>query len=150
MKVLEKEVIVMQIREIMKKKEELIMCLPEDCVTEAARKMDEHNIGCVLVTENGILKGIITDRDIALTVAAKGKNPNEVQLKEIMTAPVITGHPEWDLFETTRMMSKMKIRRLPIEMDGKVEGFVSTADLAPALKREMDSFLDLETVAVTH
>lgn len=140
----------MQIREIMKKERDIITCTPTDSVTEAAKRMKDSNIGCVLVTEGGGVKGIITDRDITLSVVAKGKNPNEVRLKEIMKTPVITGNPEWDIYETTKMMAQKKIRRLPIQSNGKLEGFISMADLAPVLRKEMDSFLDLETSAVTH
>lgn len=139
----------MQIREIMKKERDIITCTPTDFVTAAAKKMSERNIGCVLVTEGGSLKGIITDRDITLSVVANGKNPNEVRLKDVMKTPVITGNPEWDVYETTKMMSQKKIRRLPIQHNGKIEGFVSMADLAPVLRKEIDSFLDLEATAVT-
>lgn len=140
----------MQIKEIMKKERDICICTPTDSVTEAAKKMSERNIGCVLVTEGGSLKGIITDRDITLSVIAKGKNPSEIHLKDIMKTPVVTGNPEWDIFETTKMMAQKKIRRLPIQSNGKLQGFVSMADLAPVLRREMDSFLDLEATSVTH
>lgn len=138
----------MQIREIMKKKRDIITCDPTDSVTEAAKKMKDCKIGCILVAENGSLKGIVTDRDITLSVVAKGKNPNEVRLREIMSTHVITGNPEWDLLETTKMMAQKKIRRLPIQSNGKLEGFVSMADLAPVFKKEMDSFLEIESSAV--
>lgn len=138
----------MQIREIMKKKRDIITCDPTDSVTEAAKKMKDCKIGCILVAENGSLKGIVTDRDITLSVVAKGKNPNEVRLREIMSTHVVTGNPEWDLLETTKMMAQKKIRRLPIQSNGKLEGFVSMADLAPVFKKEMDSFLEIESSAV--
>lgn len=140
----------MQIREIMRNSKDIITCTPNDSVTEAARRMNSSNIGCVLITEGSSLKGIITDRDITMSVVAKGKNPSEVQLKDVMKTPVVTGEPEWDLFETTKLMAKKKIRRLPIQRDGKLEGFISMADLAPVLRKEMDSFLELESYAVTH
>lgn len=138
----------MQIREIMKQTKEIITCTPNDTVTEAAKRMNSRNIGCVLITEGTSLKGIITDRDITMSVVAKGKNPAEVKLKDIMKSPVTTGHPEWDLFETTKLMAQKKIRRLPIQSDGVLEGFISMADLAPVLRKEMDSFLDLESFVV--
>jgi len=140
----------MQIKEIMKKERDIAVCTPTDSVTDAAKRMSERNVGCILVTEGGSVKGIITDRDIALSVIAKGKNPTEIRLKDVMKTPVVTGNPDWDVFETTKMMAQKKIRRLPIQSNGKLQGFISMADLAPILKREMDSFLDLEATSVTH
>lgn len=65
-----------------------------------------------------------------------------------MSTHVVTGKPEWDLLETTKMMAQKKIRRLPIQSNGKLKGFVSMADLAPVFKKEMDLFLDIESSAV--
>lgn len=140
----------MQIKEIMRRRPNIVTCTPDDYVVDAAKKMNEYNVGCVLVTENGSLKGILTDRDITLSVVAQGRNPKEVHLHEIMKTDIITGKPEWDLFEATRLMAEKKIRRLPIEANGRLEGFVSLADVAPIFKRELDSFLEIESSPVSH
>ncbi len=140
----------MQIKEIMRKRPYIVTCSPNEFVTEAAKKMNEYNVGCVLVTEDGSLRGILTDRDITLSVVAQGKNPNEVHLYEIMKTDVVTGRPEWDLFEATRLMAEKKIHRLPIEANGRLEGFISLADLAPIVRGELDSFLEIEETLVSH
>lgn len=140
----------MLVKEIMKKVPDLVICAPTTYVTEAAKKMEDFNVGCILITEDGSLKGILTDRDIAVSVVAKGKNPRETQVKEIMKTHLITGRPDWDLFEATKLMAEKKIRRLPIQTNGRLEGFVSLADLAPVFQRELDSFLEIESAPVGH
>jgi len=118
-----------------------VTCKPSDFVTEAAKKMEDLNVGCILITENGSLKGILTDRDITLKVVAEGKNPRETLVREIMKTHIITGMPEWDLFEATKLMAEKKIRRLPIQTNGRLEGFLSLADIAPVYQKELDSFI---------
>lgn len=137
----------MQIREIMKKVPDLVTCVPGESVMDAAKKMDRHHVGCVLVTENDSLRGILTDRDITLSIVATGKNPRDTQVRELMKTGVITGAPDWDLFQATQLMANKKIRRLPIQVDGKLQGFVSLADLAPVVRKELDSFLAIEGAA---
>lgn len=138
----------MKLQDIMRRGRDVVSCTSSEFVTDAARKMKEHNVGCILITEKGSLKGILTDRDIALNVIAEGKDPREIHLGAIMKTNVITGRPDWDLFEATQVMSEKKIRRLPITSNGRVEGFISLADLAPVLKKELDAVLGLEATPV--
>jgi CBS domain-containing protein len=140
----------MQIKEIMKTGRDLVTCAPSDTVMEAAKKMKESNVGCILVTDKGALKGIVTDRDITLIVVAQGKSGKEVPLKDVMETHLFTGKPDWDLYEVTKLMAEKKIRRLPIQSDGRLEGFVSLADLAPVVRKELDSFLEISASFLTH
>ncbi len=137
----------MLLREIMKK--DLITVRPETFVTEAAKKMKEHNVGCILVTENGSLKGLFTDRDIACWVVAEGKDPNSVRIKDVMKTDLVTATPDTDIFYATKIMAQNRIRRLPIQSNGHLEGIVSIADLAPVLKEELDNIFTIEEAA-TH
>ena len=137
-------VIKMLIREIMKK--ELITVTPDTSLKDAAKKMKDENVGCILVTENGGLNGILTDRDITCMAVAEGKDPGSTLVKEIMKAnPVFVG-PDTDIFEAFKMMAEHSIRRLPIEWEGKLEGMVTISDLAAVLKEEMDNFFDVTEV----
>lgn len=140
----------MKLLEIMRRGSDVVTCSSSDFVTDAAKKMKEHNVGCIFITEQGNLKGILTDRDIALTVVAEGKDPGEVTLRDIMTTTLITGKPDWDLFEATKIMAEKKVRRLPIASNGRLEGYVSLSDIAPVIQRELDSFLELERPPLAH
>lgn len=140
----------MQVKEVMRKMPNIVTCAPGDYVVEAAKKMNEYRVGCILISENNSLKGILTDRDITLSVVAAGKNPNEVRVKDIMKTNVITGKPDWDISEATKLMAEKKVRRLPIQANGRLEGFISLADLAPVFRKEIDSFLEIEAAPVSH
>ncbi len=140
----------MKLLEIMRKGPDLVTCASSDFVTDAAKKMKEHNVGCIFITDQGNLKGILTDRDIALTVVAEGKTPGDIRLQDIMTTNIVVGKPDWDLFEATRIMSEKKVRRLPIASNGRLEGYVSLSDIAPVIQKELDSFLELERPPLIH
>ncbi len=108
----------------------LITCSPEVSIAEAARLMRDRNTGDVLVTDDGKLHGIVTDRDIAIRVSAKGLDPQQVRVRDVMSKHVVTGEPKWDTDKISKTMGKHQIRRLPIIDDGMLVGIVSLGDLA--------------------
>ncbi|HAP66977.1 MAG TPA: CBS domain-containing protein [Nitrospinae bacterium] len=134
----------MTLKEVMKK--DIVTITPNMSVREAAKKMKDEKIGCLLVTENDSLRGILTDRDIVCTVVANGKDPNYTMVKDIMNGDVVYTSPDTDIFEAFKIMAGHKIRRLPLKFDGRLEGIVSISDLAPILKREMDDFFHVEEI----
>ena len=86
----------------------LITCHPEAPVAEAARLMRDRNTGDVLVTRDGKLMGIVTDRDIAVRVAAEELDPSQVPIRHFMTKHISTGEPDWDLNKIAKVMGKSK------------------------------------------
>ncbi|MFQ6134388.1 MAG: cyclic nucleotide-binding/CBS domain-containing protein [Nitrososphaerales archaeon] len=97
-------------------------------LTEALKVMVKHDIGSVVVAEDHKGIGILTERDIMKIVTL---NPELLRKKveDIMSKPLITvaeDTPVWDAF---RIMLRHKIRRLPVEKDGKLIGIVSERDL---------------------
>lgn len=108
----------------------LITCAPDISVAEAARLMRDRNTGDVLVTDDGKLHGIVTDRDLAIRVSARGLDPRQVRVKDVMSKHVVTGEPKWDTDRISKTMGKHQIRRLPILDEGMLVGIVSLGDLA--------------------
>lgn len=107
----------------------LTICSPHDSVADAARLMRDHNIGDVLVAEEGKLVGIVTDRDIATRVTAKGIDPDKTRVSQVMSDLVRTGLPDWDLDQIAQRMGKYQIHRLPIVENGIPIGIVSFSDI---------------------
>jgi len=133
----------MLVRQCMQKN--VITCLPSATIQEVARKMAEQNIGSVLlVDEAGKLKGILTDRDIALAVAAEGKDPRATRASEIMTSNPQFTEIDADLEAALRLMNKIHARRLPVTDKGKLVGIISSADVAGAMREQFNQFLGLE------
>jgi CBS domain-containing protein len=107
-------------------------------VQEAAKLMDEKDIGNVLVVENGEVQGIVTDRDIVVRVLAKGDGA-DASVREAATTDVEVIAPDTSIDEAVKKMEQGNVRRLPVVDDGKPVGVVSLGDLAQA--RDKDSAL---------
>src|SRR3954453_1709398 len=107
-------------------------------VEEAAKLMDEKDIGNVLVVENGDVQGIVTDRDIVVRVLAKG-NGADASVREAATTDVETISGDTSIDEAIQKMEQANVRRLPVVDDGNPVGVVSLGDLAEA--RDKDSAL---------
>ena len=109
---------------------DLVTCSPDDTLAQVALRMQSEDIGCCPVVEGDRLVGLITDRDITVRSAAKGFDPNQQQVREIMTTNVISADPSMSTEDACRLMSENQIRRLPVVENDRLVGMVSLADLA--------------------
>ncbi len=101
---------------------------------EAAKLMTRKNISSLLITEDGKAVGIVTERDFIHLFAHK-KNLEEVQIKEIMSSPVITSELDSSIEEVLDLMDANGIRRIPVTKDGKVAGIVTQTDITNAIRQ---------------
>ena len=109
-------------------------CVAGDPVIRAAEVMKLEDVGAVPVVDDltaGKLVGIITDRDLVLSVMAEGKDHNTVKIEEVMSRNPVTCRPDDNLQHALDRMSQHQIRRIPV-VDGKghVVGIISQADIA--------------------
>jgi CBS domain-containing protein len=121
-----------------------------DTIDKVVKIMSKIGIGGVVVTENGKVVGILTEKDIIREVVAKGKNPKKVKVKSIMTSPVRTVKAETDVEEGFRIMRDLDIERLPVVMKGKLIGLVTERDLVrvePALRTLMEDKVDIPSIS---
>ena len=102
--------------------------------SEAARVMDKKSIGSVLIEENDEIIGIVTERDILRKIVAKGKNPDEVKVNEIMSHPLITIDANEDILKASEKMDEQRIRRLVVTENGKIVGKVTANSIARNLR----------------
>lgn len=102
---------------------------PEDTVFNAIKLMDEKGIGALAVLHEDELVGIISERDYARKVVLKGRSSNETKIKEIMTREVIFTRPEQGIKECMAVMSKHRIRHLPVMENGKLISMISLGDV---------------------
>lgn len=108
----------------------LATCTPDDSVSHVANMMRERDIGNVLVVDDGKLRGIVTDRDLALNALTGEENPKETAISMYMSNKVVTGEADWSLEQVAKTMGKHQIRRLPIVQHGQLVGIISLGDLA--------------------
>lgn len=106
---------------------------PETSARQAARLMEDHDVGSLPVVEsegNRRLIGVVTDRDLALRVLGRGESP-EVQVREVMSGNVHCCRPDDSLDAVEDAMAKNQVRRIPIvDENNRILGMVAQADLA--------------------
>jgi signal-transduction protein with cAMP-binding, CBS, and nucleotidyltransferase domain len=129
----------MKVRDLMTAR---VVDMPADAsVAQVARRMRDERVGSVLLTENGSLVGIVTDRQITHTVVADGVDPNTVLVSEIMFMDFVPLEPEMDLLQAVRLQKELAMRRLPVVEDGVPVGILSVSDLAAFTKELIDCVL---------
>ena len=102
---------------------------PERSVLEAIHEMSEKSIGALLVISEGVLLGIVSERDYARKVILLGRSSNNTRVAEIMTSDVVYVSPSNSIDECMALMTKHRIRHLPVVRDGQVLGVVSIGDV---------------------
>jgi CBS domain-containing protein len=98
-------------------------------VYDAILLMDTHHIGSLVVTDNGELVGVISERDYACKVIIKGKQSKTTNVDEIMSGKVVVARPETTINECMALMTGKHIRHLPVLDDGKLVGLISIGDV---------------------
>ncbi len=106
-------------------------------VQDAAQQMVKSNIGCVIITRDGIPFGIFTANDF-VRIAAKG-NPLFTILSGVMSTPLVVISPEETLWEAAEIMSKKDIHKLPIQDKNKIVGIITASDLVKVCSIGSDS-----------
>jgi CBS domain-containing protein len=112
---------------------------PEISVAECVRRMNELRIGAMLVMENDRLVGIFTERDALTRVLGAGLEPSSTKVAAVMTANPTCVTPSTSLDEARTIITRQRIRHLPVVQDGTVLGMVSSGDLTHWLVRDQSS-----------
>ncbi len=106
---------------------------PDDSVLDAIKMMADRGVGALLVTEGGLLAGIVSERDYARKVILKGKSSQHTRVAEIMTSPVICGRMTQSVQECMALMTEKRVRHLPIMDSDRLVGIISIGDVVKAI-----------------
>ncbi len=108
---------------------EVIQVGSQESVLSAVRLLSEKRIGCVPVVDDGKVLGIFSERDLLHHVARDGAAALDRRVGDIMTAPAITTDEKTPVIHCLSLMTKRRVRHLPVVVDGALIGLVSIGDL---------------------
>ena len=112
---------------------------PGDTLASVAQLMEQHNVGAVVVVEHRKPVGIVTDRDLALQLGARGV-PAQTAVVKIMKQPIRVVYRDDGVFDVTEAMVDNGVRRLPVvDNDEQLVGLVTLDDLLRVLSRELSN-----------
>ncbi|MBC4015631.1 CBS domain-containing protein [Siccirubricoccus deserti] len=104
---------------------------PEETVQQAARLMTAEDAGVLPVREGDRLVGMLTDRDLAVRLAAEGKDPTRTRVREMMSPEVRYVYEDEPLDHVADNMAEQRLRRLPVmNRQKRLVGIVSLGDIA--------------------
>jgi len=101
---------------------------PDISLLAAIDLMVKKRVGSLILQENGILKGILTEKDVMWALSKK-RDLSDVKAKDICTRKITTIRPSADIYDATRAMRKSKFRRLPVVIKKKIIGYLTLKDI---------------------
>jgi signal-transduction protein with cAMP-binding, CBS, and nucleotidyltransferase domain len=120
------EALAMQVRALMRSP--VVSIDPDQSLQHAAQVMADHNIGSVVVEQDGQVAGILTERDVMHAAAQLG-DVGSARVGDHMTAPVVTAAPNWDVSVAAAEMHDRRIRHLVVLEQGAATGVLSVRDV---------------------
>ena len=116
----------MQVKDIMTRDTQTVR--EGDSTAAAGRQMREANVGCLVVI-GGAVKGIVTDRDLAISCLGDAHNAEECPVSRHMSTPAITVDPSLDILEAVHLMTESRVKRLPVVESDQLIGLVSLREM---------------------
>jgi len=129
---------------------DVVSCAIGDPLSRCADNMRHINVGAMPIIDNdNHVRGIITDRDIAVRAVASGVDPNQATVGQFMTADPVTILPEVTVEDAAGIMGEQQVRRLPVvDQNGCLLGMISLGDLAVDVGEEAMIAEALEEISV--
>ena len=122
------------IREILAHKGSTVWSIaPEATVLEAIQLMAEKNVGALLVTHEGRLLGVLSERDYTRKIILKGRSSKDTPVRAILSGHVVSVTPNHTVDECLRLMTEHRVRHLPVMEGAKILGVVSIGDLVNSI-----------------
>jgi CBS domain-containing protein len=140
-----------KVRDILSSKGHAIFSVePNIMVYKAIEQMCERNIGGLLITEEGKLVGIFTERDYARKLILKGKSSKDTPISELMTKNPFTVAPENTIEDCMAIMTEKHIRHLPVVSGDKIVGVISIGDVVKQIIQDQKAIIEHLEHYITH
>jgi CBS domain-containing protein len=115
---------------------------PDATVYEALQKLAEHDVGALVVTEEGEVVGLVSERDCARKLVLLGRLTKDTQVRDIMTKEVICVGSTEAADGCMAFMSEKRVRHLPVLENGQLAGMISIGDVGKAIIEEHESTIE--------
>jgi len=115
---------------------------PEDTVFDAIKMMSEKGVGALSVLKDGVLAGMLSERDYARQVILKGRTSKETKVKEIMTSQIYYTFSDQTADDCMIVMTERRIRHLPVLKDDELIGMISIGDLVKSIIAEQKFIIE--------
>ena len=113
-------------------------------VKDATELMNRLSISCIVVMSKNVIKGILTTRDVISRVIARGYDPSQMTVGEVMTSPLLAVREDTPLEEAVKIMFQNKIKKLPIMLgEGDDLVLVGLLSLTDIVENHTEIFADL-------
>lgn len=131
------------VRDILKTKGRAVHHVqPDATVLSALEIMAEHQVGALVVLDEGHLAGIITERDYARKIVLKGRTSPGTHVREIMSTKVICARLDQTVEECMAVMTTRAVRHLPVLEHKSVVGIVSIGDLVKCIIADQNFIIE--------
>jgi CBS domain-containing protein len=112
---------------------------PEARVRKAADWLRVKNIGALVVTSGDAVLGVISEREIVHALSRYGETVASMPVKEIMRYGVITVFPDESVSRVMHLMTRHRVRHMPVLRDGKLAGIISIGDVVKHRLEDLES-----------
>jgi CBS domain-containing protein len=129
-----------KIRELMVT--EMITATSDETVAEAARRMSTNKIGALMVVDQGVLRGLLSERDVLTRVVGDGREPRATRVGDVATRDVVTIDINAPLKSVLQLFREKRFRHLPVVDAGKPVGILSTRDFLEYLVEGLERYID--------
>ncbi|HVQ18730.1 MAG TPA: CBS domain-containing protein [Actinomycetes bacterium] len=129
----------MRISDVLRSKGATVATItPETSVAGLLTELSVHNIGAMVVVSSDGLVGIVSERDVVRMLHEMGAELLKRPVSEIMTTLVATCSPNDTLDSLTVLMTKNRVRHIPVVVDGRLAGIVSIGDVVKTRMEELE------------
>ena len=122
----------MRISNVIRRKGDLVLTVrSSDTVEHLIAVLDEHRIGAVVVSDDdgATLVGIVSERDVVCRLHRDGADVLNQRVSQIMSTDVVTCTPDDGIEDLARTMTELRVRHIPVVVDGRLHAIVSIGDI---------------------
>jgi CBS domain-containing protein len=130
------------VRELLKSHDTPWSLNPQDSVFDALKTLADHNVGALMVMDQGKLVGILSERDYTRKIALLGKSSKDTRVQDIMTAKVLSVNANSRTEDCMALMSQKKIRHMPVVDGDKVVGMISIRDIMDEIIADQEATIN--------